>query len=155
MGLFNFVKAAGRLVGIGRAEAVQDETKPAPETPTAQAIRAEMDRLGLPADVQVAVEGDTVRLSGPVSDAETRERAILAAGNVAGVAAVQDDIAPAAPVPEPVFHTVVKGDTLSKIAAKHYGSGAKYPVIFAANTPMLTDPDKIYPGQVLRIPALG
>jgi len=48
---------------------------------------------------------------------------------------------------------VVKGDTLSAIAKEMYGSANKYPVIFEANKPMLTDPDKIYPGQVLRIPA--
>jgi nucleoid-associated protein YgaU len=46
----------------------------------------------------------------------------------------------------------VKGDTLSKIAKAQYGDAMKYPVIFEANRPMLADPDKIYPGQVLRIP---
>ena len=46
-----------------------------------------------------------------------------------------------------------KGDTLTAIAKAHYGDPMKYPVIFEANGPMLTDPDKIYPGQVLRIPA--
>ena len=56
--------------------------------------------------------------------------------------------------PEAVFHTVVSGDTLSKIAKKVYGNAMKYPVIFEANKPMLSHPDKIYPGQVLRIPAL-
>jgi len=51
-----------------------------------------------------------------------------------------------------VFHTVVKGDTLSAIAKKHYGDANKYQKIFEANTPMLSHPDKIIPGQVLRIP---
>lgn len=54
--------------------------------------------------------------------------------------------------PEAKYYTVVKGDTLSKIAKQYYGDAMKYPVIFDANKPMLTDPDKIYPGQVLRIP---
>lgn len=45
------------------------------------------------------------------------------------------------------------GDTLSKIAKDMYGDADKYPQIFEANKPMLKDPDKIYPGQVLRIPA--
>ena len=44
------------------------------------------------------------------------------------------------------------GDTLSKIAREFYGSANKYPVIFEANKPMLSNPDRIYPGQVLRIP---
>jgi nucleoid-associated protein YgaU len=52
------------------------------------------------------------------------------------------------------FYTVKSGDTLSKIAAEHYGAANKYTVIFEANRPMLTDPDKIYPGQTLRIPPL-
>ena len=52
------------------------------------------------------------------------------------------------------FHTVASGDTLSAIARKVYGDANKYPVIFEANKPMLSNPDKIYPGQVLRIPAL-
>ena len=58
----------------------------------------------------------------------------------------------AAPEPESVFHTVVKGDTLSAIAKKHNGDANKYQKIFEANTPMLSHPDKIIPGQVLRIP---
>jgi len=56
--------------------------------------------------------------------------------------------------PEAQFHTVVSGDTLGKIAKKYYGNAMKYPVIFEANKPMLAHPDKIYPGQVLRIPAI-
>ena len=50
-------------------------------------------------------------------------------------------------------YTVEKGDTLSKIAKQFYGDASDYPIIFEANKPMLSDPDKIYPGQVLRIPA--
>ena len=57
------------------------------------------------------------------------------------------------PATKPVLHTVAKGDTLWKIAEKHLGKGARYTEIFEANRPMLSDPDKIYPGQVLRIPA--
>ena len=51
-------------------------------------------------------------------------------------------------------HVVTDNDTLSKIAKHYYGDMMKYPVIFEANKPMLSHPDKIYPGQVLRIPAL-
>ena len=49
-------------------------------------------------------------------------------------------------------YTVKPGDTLSKIAREMYGDANQYPRIFEANQPMLKDPDKIYPGQVLRIP---
>ncbi|MEO5962593.1 MAG: LysM and BON domain-containing protein [Thermomonas sp.] len=50
-------------------------------------------------------------------------------------------------------YTVQSGDSLSKIAKEFYGDAGKYQQIFEANKPMLKDPDKIYPGQVLRIPA--
>lgn len=51
-------------------------------------------------------------------------------------------------------HTVVKGDTLSKIAKHYYGKASKYPKIFEANRDQLDDADRIKPGQVLKIPAL-
>jgi len=50
-------------------------------------------------------------------------------------------------------YTVKSGDSLSKIAQEMYGDSSKYNQIFEANQPMLKDADKIYPGQVLRIPA--
>ncbi len=50
-------------------------------------------------------------------------------------------------------YTVKSGDTLSGIAKSVYGDASKYMKIFEANKPMLSDPNKIYPGQVLRIPA--
>ena len=55
--------------------------------------------------------------------------------------------------PQSNMYTVVSGDTLSAIAKKEYGDANKYMKIFEANQPMLSDPNKIYPGQVLRIPA--
>jgi nucleoid-associated protein YgaU len=156
MGLFSFIKAAGQLVGIGGSGSVQDESKAPPATPPdAVAIKGELEKLGLaPQDLDVQVEGDKVHLRGTAPDAATREKLILAAGNVAGIAAVDDALATqgATPAADPVFYTVVKGDTLSAIAQKHYGNASKYPVIFEANRPMLTHPDRIYPGQTLRIP---
>ena len=156
MGLFNFIKSAGRRLGLGGSD-TQDESHPAPEPPAASAVKAELDRIGLPADdVRVLVEGDRVRLTGRAPDAESREKLILAAGNIAGIGAVEDDIVTDAPAAaEPVFHTVAKGDTLSAIAKKHYGNANRYMAIFEANRPMLSDPDRIYPGQVLRIPPMG
>ena len=49
-------------------------------------------------------------------------------------------------------YTVQSGDTLSAIAKKFYGNANAYMKIFEANKPMLSHPDKIYPGQLLRIP---
>lgn len=80
-----------------------------------------------------------------------KEKVILAVGNVEGVAAVEDEISGGEG--EPTFHTVEKGDTLWAVATKTLGDGARYPEIFKANKPMLSDPDKIYPGQMVRIPA--
>jgi nucleoid-associated protein YgaU len=83
-----------------------------------------------------------------------REKVILAVGNVSEVGRVFDTVNVVAPAEQSVMHVVVSGDTLSKIAKKAYGDASKYPVIFEANKPMLKDPDEIFPGQVLRIPAL-
>ena len=50
-------------------------------------------------------------------------------------------------------YTVQKGDTLSKISKQFYGDANAYKKIFDANRDQLKDPDKIQPGQVLRIPS--
>ena len=142
MGLWNFIKGAGKSIGIGSAEAAE-----APAT-----IEAELKDLGLEAQgIEVAVDGDKVHLKGKAPSQEMREKIILAAGNVEGVAEVEEEI-DAPDAADPVFHEVQKGDNLWKIAEKHLGNGARYTEIFEANKPMLSDPDKIYPGQVLRIP---
>ena len=105
-------------------------------------------------DVKAEKKGERVILRGRVPDQPTRERTIIAAGNNKGVAEVEDqlEVEDKAPEPQSTMYTVKSGDTLSKIAKAHYGDPMKYPVIFEANKPMLDDPDKIYPGQVLRIP---
>lgn len=142
MGLWNFIKEAGKSIGIGSAEAA---------TPADQ-VKAELAELGLDASgVEIEVDGDTVRMSGEAVSQELKEKIILAAGNVEGIAAVEESVA-APDAKEPVFHTVAKGDTLWAISAKHLGNGAHYEKIFEANKPMLSHPDKIYPGQMLRIP---
>ncbi len=152
MGLFSFIKDAGaKLFGIGKTaaeEAVEKETK------LLEAIEA----LGFSvANLRIKVDGDIAVVTGEAESQSVREKVILVVGNTEGIATVDDQMT-VAPIAEeePVaqFHTVQKGDTLSKIAKKFYGNAMKYPVIFEANKPMLTHPDKIYPGQVLRIPQL-
>ena len=71
---------------------------------------------------------------------------------MAGVAAVKDMMTVDQSAPEATYYTVVSGDNLSKISKANYGDPNKYMEIFEANKPMLSDPNKIYPGQVLRIP---
>jgi len=117
------------------------------------ALQDELKELGLDAEgLDIKVEGDKVTVTGKAASQEMREKVILAVGNVEGVAAVQDDVEGDASAP--VFHTVEKGDTLWAISAKTLGNGAHYEKIFEANKPMLSHPDKIYPGQMLRIPTL-
>jgi nucleoid-associated protein YgaU len=50
-------------------------------------------------------------------------------------------------------YTVVAGDNLSKIAKHFYGNANAWKRIFDANRDQLTDPDRIQPGQMLKIPA--
>jgi nucleoid-associated protein YgaU len=141
MGLFSFLKSAGKSIFGGDAAAAEPEK-----------LAKEIEAAGVDlSKFTVRADGDKVTLEGEATQ-EERERAILAVGNVAGVATVEDAVKVADAVPPSVFHTVEKGDTLSAIAKKHYGDANAYMKIFKANTPMLGHPDKIYPGQVLRIP---
>ena len=168
MGLFDFVKNVGKKLGIG------DD-----EEPSADALKKELDSYDLGTDkVEVEVKGDKAVLKGVVSDQSIFEKAVIAVGNTLGISKVEASelkivapdsglsldsgvdmtalVAASTPADTPVFHEVKKGENLWKIAEKHYGKGkgAKYTVIFEANKPMLSDPDKIYPGQNLRIPKL-
>ena len=63
-----------------------------------------------------------------------------------------DDKKPAADNPYTQTHVVQAGDTLSRIAEKYYGDASLYTRIFQANRDVLSDPNKIRPGQKLRIP---
>jgi nucleoid-associated protein YgaU len=152
MGLISFLKGAGEKV-FGKSDATLEKEK-------AEAIVNHINKYGLKVkDLVVKVEGETVTLNGEVSSVLERNRVVVVTGNVAGISAVNDNLVLNIPEPEVVepekqYYTVVKGDYLSKISKRVYGDAMKYNIIFEANKPMLTDPDKIYPGQVLVIPAL-
>ena len=145
MALFDFFK---RDKGKELFEANADAQK------RAEAIRREIQRLGVPGDINVEVEGSRVKVTGDVPDEATRQKLAMIVGNVKYIDAVDDSglsgVAPQAL--QPKVHEVQSGDTLSSIAKKHYGDANEYQKIFAANQPMLKDPDEIYPGQVLIIP---
>jgi len=153
MGFFDFVSNAGKsLLGMGDdAEAIKKEIEDSFEE--------------LPVDgLVVEVNEDIVTLAGVAKDFATREKAILIAGNVEGISQVNADqlvtmemIASAneespMEIPEEIFYTIVKGDTLWEIASKFYDDGSKYPRIVEANLEVIKDADLIYPGQTIRIP---
>lgn len=170
MGLFNFARDAGEALrgAIGGGLDVDD-------------LKQALQKNGITLqNLQVAEKAGAVTVSGVADTQAEREKAILVLGNVKGVERVDEHIqvarpqvvqpasapfggaaptlnrpatAQAAPQePESKFYTVKPGDSLSKIAQAFYGSASRYAAIFEANRPMLSDPDEIYPGQVLRIP---
>ncbi|HVR96460.1 MAG TPA: peptidoglycan-binding protein LysM [Thermoanaerobaculia bacterium] len=171
MGLIQFAKKVGRKLGIGddddKTQAKGTATAQA-QAPTAQQVQDLHDRrkaaallklvndMGLKVDdLGVRVDDDKVTLTGSADSQEAREKVVLLVGNVEGIGSVDDQIKVTKQEPEATFYEVKSGDTLSKIAKQHYGDANKYPVIFEANRPMLKDPDEIYPGQRLRIPAMA
>jgi LysM repeat protein len=152
MGFMDFVANAGAALFGGSGE---------PDQERSAKLENHVRILGLDVkQLKVDVKGETATVSGEAASQAEREKVLLAVGNTRGIAKVDDKLTVAAPkaaeagpaAPEARYHTVVKGDSLSKIAKEYYGDAMKYPVIFEANKPMLEDPDKIYPGQVLRIP---
>lgn len=143
MGLINFFKNAGeKLFGASKEANVESIKK------YIQAQGLSTEGLNLSFDPA----SDTVTVSGQVPDQTTKEKILLCCGNVQGVAKVQDNLKVRTPAVESQYYTVQSGDTLSKIAARFYGDAKKFNMIFEANRPMLSHPDKIYPGQNLRIP---
>ena len=145
MGLFDFVRSAGKKLGWGD----DDDEK-------AEALKKEVDSYDIGSEgVTIEVDGDKAIIKGDVGSQEALEKIIIAAGNVDGISSVETVIettVATSDAKDPVFHTVERGDSLWKISAKQYDNGSRYTEIFEANRPMLSDPDKIYPGQVLRIP---
>ncbi|MBV4538492.1 MULTISPECIES: peptidoglycan-binding protein LysM [Pseudomonas] len=145
MSLFSFVKEAGEklidLLTPGNANAEEQ-------------LKEHVSKVGLGnPNITATVEGDKIILKGEVASQEEKEKIILAAGNISGVASVDDQITVTGPIAQAAkFVTVEKGDTLSAISKRVYGDPNKYQKIFEANKPLLSHPDKIYPGQVLRIP---
>jgi len=164
MGLIDFVKNVGK-----KLLSHDDEPAPGAGGPTPEELANLQNRKKATALVQlvqasgiaveglnIAVDGDKVTVQGKVKTQEDKEKLVLLCGNHADFARVDDShIQVTEPAPEATYYEVKSGDTLSKIAQQHYGNANKYPVIFEANKPMLKDPDHIYPGQKLRIPAQG
>jgi len=164
MSLITFIKEAGeKLFGKGEAKAAQEAAEREASAANLErlnkaagdAIATYITAMSLKVDgLEVGFDGasGTVTVSGVAADQATKEKVVLCCGNVERVATVNDMMTVAKPADESKYYTVVKGDNLSKISKQFYGDPNKYPKIFEANKPMLTHPDKIYPGQLLRIP---
>ena len=162
MSIISFFKEAGeKLFGKAQAAPAQGAGQADPAAiaaanrEAATAIEKYINSMGLTATgLTVTYDGATAtaKVYGIAKDQATKEKIILSAGNVHGIAAVDDNMTVDRSEPEAQFYTVVKGDTLSKISKQFYGDANQYQKIFEANKPMLTHPDKIYPGQNLRIP---
>ena len=143
MGILSFIKEVGEKV-FGGNEA---------QAATPEDLKKELAKHGLNADgLDIAVDGDKVTVKGNAATTADAEKIAIAIGNTQGVASVDNQLAAATTEEESNFYTVKSGDTLSKISKDQYGDANQYQKIFEANRPMLSHPDKIYPGQVLRIP---
>ncbi|MCB0717337.1 MAG: peptidoglycan-binding protein LysM [Bacteroidetes bacterium] len=141
MGLFSFLKGIGKKVMPGREA---EEIK-------ADIVEALGDKVK---DLAIAFDAGTVTINGTVDSVDTKEKAVLLAGNVEGVEQVSDHLVVVVPAPAPRFYTIQKGDSLSKIAKEYYGDPMKYKELFEANREVIKDPDLIYPGQQIRVPHL-
>ena len=178
MGLFDFVASAGDKL----MDAALPGTSAQDISSTVEVSQERLDQLRkeniektLAAldiegeQVSVTVTGEAALLEGSAPSQEALEKMVLCAGNQFGISQVDcqlqvskqektvpEDVATSTPevTAESTFYTVKSGDTLGKIAQEHYGNAGKYTAIFEANKPMLSDPDKIYAGQQLRIPKL-
>jgi nucleoid-associated protein YgaU len=126
-------------------------------------------------DCKVNADG-SLTVSGTVDSGAERDRVVGILEGMPNISSVNNEINVGEPEPEVTVdepapeapaaesgsgeteegrtYTVQSGDTLWKISQQMYGNGSKYMKIFEANTPMLENPDRIFPGQVLVIPDL-
>ena len=167
MGLFTFIKNAGS--GLLKNKKARYEEKEKDDVAMRERqeglLEGIIEGAGINVEnVDVEIEGDVVKIWGEARSEADKERAILILGNMEGVTSIDDRIsvitdasAASAPSSAPAaasqMYQVQPGDSLSKIAKAIYGDPMKYKEIFEANQPMLKDPNLIYPGQTLRIPA--
>ena len=143
MGFFDFVKDAGKkLLGKG------DDNESIHKEISSNSNSMPIDNL------EVVVEGDTVILKGNAKSAEDRVKAALIAGNIEGITKVVVDGLNVEEEKElnDLYYEIQKGDSLWKISTIYYKDGSRYPEIVEANLEVIKDADKIYPGQMIRIP---
>jgi nucleoid-associated protein YgaU len=154
MGIFDFFKKAGTKVF--KNEELENAKAEEAHARKIQLLENIVENVGYEIEnLKVELNNDVIVIHGSANNQAEKEKVILALGNVDGISAVDDRLTVEEQIPTSTFYTVKSGDTLSKIAKAQYGNAMKYMEIFEANQPMLSDPNKIYPGQVLRIPPLA
>jgi nucleoid-associated protein YgaU len=159
MGLIDFLRDTGKDLFGGRqgneGESIEREIE-----------RALGDNVG---NLNATFDNGTVTLTGTAKSLAAKEKATLIAGNVRGVERVNADGITVAgngamggkEMPSvggekasgSRFYTVQSGDSLSRIAQRELGDGNRWQELFQANKEVIEDPDLIYPGQQIRIPA--
>ena len=150
MGFLDFVRDAGEQLFKTDADAAKN-------------IREFLEvRTSGIRNIEVDYDDGVATLCGDCVNQATKDNAILMVGNLKGVEKVVADelkvdppketAKPAAPPPKAEFYTIQKGDTLSALAKRYYGKAGEYMRIVKANKDIITDPDKIFPGQKIRIP---
>lgn len=159
--LFGFVKDIGRRV-FNKDEEAAEKIKE----------YIEQNNPGVK-NLEVDYDRGIVSLGGECVSGEAHQKVVLMAGNCKGVVDVYaNNLTYPKPAPKEVggaemarpagagpatqpeveFYVIQPGDTLSKIAKRYYGDAMQYPRIFEANREVIEDPDKIFPGQKIRIP---
>jgi nucleoid-associated protein YgaU len=145
MGLLDFAKDVGRKLFDSDAEAADN-------------IKEHLDiKLSGIKNLEVSYDDGVATLCGECMNEATRDAAVLIAGDVKGVEKIiADDLVYPEPPPEEKeqveFYEIVSGDTLGAIAKRFYGKASAYTRIHEANKELIPDPNKIYPGQKIRIP---
>jgi nucleoid-associated protein YgaU len=145
MGLLDFAKDVGRQLFDTDKEAAEN-------------IKQHLDiKLSGVKNLDVAFDDGVATICGDCANEATRNSAVLLAGDVKGVEKV---VADGLTFPEPKeeekekveYYEIVSGDTLGGIAKRFYGKASQYTRIHAANKELIPDPNKIYPGQKIKIP---
>lgn len=142
MGLFDFASNIGKKIfGIGDADASEKIVE-----------HIEANNPGI-TNLTVSLDDEICSVGGECNSAAAKEKVVLMAGNMKGVASVNgDSLTAPEPEQEVEYYTIQSGDTLWAIASKFLGNGSKYPEIVDANLEVIENADLIFPGQKIRIP---
>jgi len=143
MGFFDFIKEAGAKI-LGKGD----------DNDNVKSYLNKNSKTMPIENLDVVVDGETVTIKGHAMSAEDRVKAALIAGNIEGVTKVNFEGMTVSEEKElqDLYYEIQKGDSLWKIADIYYKDGSRYPEIVAANLEVIKDADKIYAGQMIRIP---